>query len=218
MEEKAETPTDPRNIYAKSMSLIHPEIAETLKNAPEKTVPIIERVVHTTADPEFAKLLVISEGAVDAGVAAIKAGAKIITDIKMVKAGINEARVRRFGGKTLTYIDDPRTVKLAENENLTMAAAAMRLAAEDGIDGAIVLIGNAPTAVFELADIVRTGKTKPALIVATPVGYVGAAESKLVVETLPVPFITNRGRKGGSAVAVAVFNALLAMAEGKKRS
>jgi precorrin-8X/cobalt-precorrin-8 methylmutase len=109
-------------------------------------------------------------------------------------------------------------VKLAENENLTRAAAAMRLAAEDGIDGAIVLIGNAPTAVFELADIVRKGKTKPALIVATPVGYVGAAESKVVVETLPVPFITNRGRKGGSAVAVAVFNALLAMAEGKKCS
>jgi precorrin-8X/cobalt-precorrin-8 methylmutase len=134
----------------------------------------------------------------------------------MVKAGINDARVRRFGGKTLTYIDDPRAVKMAENEKLTRAAAAMRLAAEDGIDGGIVLIGNAPTAAFEVADLVKNGKAKPALIVATPVGYVGAAESKKVIETLQVPFITNRGRKGGSAVAVAVFNALLAMAEGKK--
>ncbi len=81
-----------------------------------------------------------------------------------------------------------------------------------------MLIGNAPTAAFELADLVKKGKAKPALIVATPVGYVGAAESKLVVEKLPVPFIVNRGRKGGSAVAVAVFNALLTMAEGKKHS
>ncbi len=218
LDEKGKTPSDLRNIYEKSMSLIRPEIKDTLKNAPEKHVPIIERVVHTTADPEFAKLLIISEGAVEAGVAAIKAGAKIITDIKMVKAGINEVRVRRFGGKTLTYIDDPRTVKLAENESLTRAAAAMRLAVKDNIDGAIILIGNAPTAAFELADAVKKGNAKPALIVATPVGYVGSAESKKVVETLPVPFITNRGRKGGSAVAVAVFNSLLAMAEGKKLS
>ncbi len=115
VEEKAATPTDPRNIYAQSMRLIHPEIEDALKNSPEKNIPIIERVVHTTADPEFAKLLVISEGAVDVGVTAIKAGAKVITDIKMVKAGINEARVRRFGGKMLTYIDDPRAIKLAEN-------------------------------------------------------------------------------------------------------
>ncbi len=218
IEEKAATPTDPRNIYAQSMSLIHPEIEDALKNAPAKNIPIIERVVHTTADPEFAKLLIISEGAVDAGVAAIKKGAKVITDIKMVKAGINEARVRRFGGKTLTYIDDSRAIRLAENEKLTRAAAAMRLAADDGIDGAILLIGNAPTAAFELADLVKNGKAKPALIVATPVGYVGAAESKQVVEKLPVPFIVTRGKKGGSAVAVAVFNALLALVEGKKPS
>ncbi len=216
IEEKSMVPADLRNIYEKSMSLIRPEIEEALKDTPEKSVPIIERVVHTTADPELAKLMVISEGAVDAGVAAIKAGANVITDIKMVKAGINDARVRRFGGKTLTYIDDPRAVKMAENEKLTRAAAAMRLAAEDGIDGSIVLIGNAPTAAFEVADLVKKGKAKPALIVATPVGYVGAAESKKVIETLQVPFITNRGRKGGSAIAVAVFNALLAMAEGKK--
>ncbi len=216
--ERTITPTDPCNIYAQSMSLIHPEIEDYLKNAPKENIPIIERVVHTTADPEFAKLLVISKGAVDAGVAAIKAGAKVVTDIKMVKAGINEARVRHFGGKTLTYIDDPRATRLAENEKLTRAAAAMRLAADDCIDGAIILIGNAPTAAFELADVVKKGKAKPALIVATPVGYVGAAESKLAVETLPVPFIVNRGRKGGSAVAVAVFNALLTMAERKKPS
>jgi precorrin-8X/cobalt-precorrin-8 methylmutase len=94
----------------------------------------------------------------------------------------------------------------------------MRLAINEGVDGAIMLIGNAPTAAFELADAVKKGKAKPALIVATPVGYIGAAESKEVIATLSLPYITNRGRKGGSAVAVAVFNALLAMAEGRKRS
>jgi precorrin-8X/cobalt-precorrin-8 methylmutase len=218
VEEKAETPADLRNIYDKSMSLIRPEIKEALANASEKNIPIIERVVHTTADPEFAKLLVISDDAVDAGISAIKRGAKVVTDVKMVKSGINEGRIRRFGGKTISYIDDPRALKLAMNEKLTRAAAAMRLAAEDGIDGAIILIGNAPTAAFELADLVTKGEAKPALIVATPVGYVGASESKKVVETLPIPFVTNRGRKGGSAVAAAVFNALLGMAEGKKRS
>jgi precorrin-8X/cobalt-precorrin-8 methylmutase len=217
-EEKAKTPADLHKIYDKSMSLIRPEIQSILEKAPQKDVPIIERVVHTTADPEFAKLLIIHENAVDVGVSAIKSGAKIVTDVKMVKAGINESRVRRFGGKTLTYIDDPRVVKMAENESITRAAASMRIAVDEGVDGAIILIGNAPTAAFELADLVKKGKAKPALIVATPVGYIGASESKEVISTLPVSFITNRGRKGGSAVAVAVFNALLGIAEGKKTS
>ena len=216
--EKEATPTDLRNIYAQSMKLIRPEIKSVLEKAPPAFIPIIERVVHTTADPEFARLLVIQKDAINSGIAAIKAGAKIVTDVKMVKAGINEARVRRFGGKTVTYIDDARAVKMAENDSLTRAAAAMRLAAEEGLNGSIVLIGNAPTAAFELADLVKKNKARPALIVATPVGYVGAAESKEAILTLPVPFVTNRGRKGGSAVAVAVFNALLGMAEGKNPS
>jgi precorrin-8X/cobalt-precorrin-8 methylmutase len=214
----AETIPAAKETFTTSMTIIRKELGNALDNLPPGHAAIIERVVHTTADPEFAKLLIIHEKAIDAGVAAIKAGAKIITDVKMVKAGINESRVRRFGGKTLTYIDDPRAIKLAENESLTRSAAAMRLAVEEGVDGAIILIGNAPTAAFELADLVKKGKAKPALVVATPVGYIGAAESKEVVETLPVPYMTNRGRKGGSAVTVAVFNALLGIAEGKKQT
>jgi precorrin-8X/cobalt-precorrin-8 methylmutase len=202
-------------IVDKSMKLIREAIGDTLAKAPKNQVPIIERVVHTTADPEFAKLLVISGDAVDAGVAAIKAGAKIVTDVKMVKAGINEARLKKFGGKISTYMNDERVVKLANAESLTRSAAAMRLAIKDGLDGAIVLIGNAPTAAFELAEQIKKGAVKPALIVAVPVGYVGAAESKEVVAKLPVPFIITRGRKGGSTIAVAVFNSLLSMAEGK---
>jgi precorrin-8X/cobalt-precorrin-8 methylmutase len=198
-----------------SMKLIREAIGDVLAKVPKEQIPIIERVVHTTADPEFAKLLVISGDAVEAGVSAIKAGAKVVTDVKMVKAGINEARLKKFGGKVTTYMNDERAIKLANEASLTRAAAAMRLAIKDGLDGAIVLIGNAPTAAFELAEQVKNGLVKPALIVAVPVGYVGAAESKEVVATLPVPYVIVKGRRGGSTIAVAVFNALLSMAEGK---
>jgi precorrin-8X/cobalt-precorrin-8 methylmutase len=200
-------------IVKTSMNLIRQALGDFLENVPASHVPVIERVVHATADPEFAKLLVISERAVEAGVAAIKAGAKIVTDVEMVKAGINEARVKKLGAEILTYVDDERAVKLAHDESITRSAAAVRLAVKDGLDGAIVLIGNAPTAAFEVADAVRRGLAKPALIVAVPVGYVGAAESKETVSGLTTPFVIVKGRKGGSPIAVAVFNALLTMAE-----
>jgi precorrin-8X/cobalt-precorrin-8 methylmutase len=209
--EKIVVPFSSSKIYDASMKLIRPEIQETLSKVPKNQVPIIERVVHTTADPEFAKLLVISDKAVDAGVAAIKAGAKIVTDVKMIKAGINLARVKNFGGEILTYIDDAQATKMANDESITRSTAAMRLAAKDGLDGAIVLIGNAPTAAFELAEQVKNGIVKPALIVAVPVGYVGAAESKETVAKLPAPYIIT----SGSTIAVAIFNALLSMAEAK---
>jgi precorrin-8X/cobalt-precorrin-8 methylmutase len=200
-------------MFKTSIGIIRGLIGDILEMAPTAHVPIIERVVHTTADPEFAKLVVIQEKAVDAGVAAIKAGAKIITDVKMVRAGINDKRVGKFGGQILTYINDERTIKLAQQESITRSAAAMQLAIKDGVEDSIIVIGNAPTAAFELAKAVKKGLAKPALIIATPVGYVGAAESKEAVAKLPIPYVIIRGPKGGSALAVAVFNALLAMAE-----
>jgi precorrin-8X/cobalt-precorrin-8 methylmutase len=208
-------PPTSTKIYDQSMTLIRPEIQDVLDKAPKINVPIIERVVHTTADLEFAKLLVISDGAVEAGVEAIKKGAKIITDTKMIQAGIHEARVQRFGGQILTYINDPRATKMATEQSITRSTAAIQLAVQDGADGAIFLIGNAPTAAFELAEQVKKGVVKPALIVAVPVGYVGAAESKEVIAKLNVPYMITRGRKGSSTIAVAIFNALLNMVEGK---
>jgi len=202
-------------IVNKSMVIIREIIGEDIAKLPKEKVPIVERVVHTTADPEFAKLLVISNDAVKAGVEAIKAGAKIISDVKMVKAGINNARLKKFNTKVQTYMNDYRAMELAKTEKLTISAAAMRLAIKDGLDGGIVLIGNAPTAAFELAEKINSKKVKPALIIAVPVGFVGAAESKEVIAKLPVPHIITKGRKGGSTLAVAIFNALLTMAEGK---
>ena len=213
--EKPTSPESSNKIYEASMKLIRPEIKEILAKVPKNQAPIIERVVHTTADPEFAKLLVISDKAVEAGTAAIRAGAKIVTDVKMIKAGISMPRVKQFGGEILTYIDDPRATKMANEQSITRSTAAMHLAAQDGLDGAIILIGNAPTAAFELAEQIQKGAAKPALIVAVPVGYVGAAESKETIAKLPIPFIITRGRKGGSTIAVAIFNALLVMAEAK---
>jgi precorrin-8X/cobalt-precorrin-8 methylmutase len=175
---QSKLPTSSAKIFEKSMSLIRPEIQDVLAKAPPQHVHIIERVVHTTADPEFAKLLVIRDGAVEAGVAAIKAGAKIVTDVKMIQAGINAGRLKRFGCKFVSYIGDERASKMANELGLTRSEAAVRLAVADGVDGSVFLIGNAPTAAFELAKAVEAGKVKPALIVATAVGYVGAAESK----------------------------------------
>lgn len=200
-------------MFKTSISIIREFVGDVLEKAPKNHAPIIERIVHTTADPEFARLVVIQDKAVEAGVAAIKAGAKIITDVKMVLAGINEKRVGRFGGRIFTYINDEHTFKLAKQESITRSAAAMRLAVKDGVDNSIIVIGNAPTAAFEVAKAVKKGLAKPALIIATPVGYVGAAESKKAVAKLPIPYIIIKGPKGGSALAVAVFNALLTMAE-----
>jgi precorrin-8X/cobalt-precorrin-8 methylmutase len=212
----ANAPAASKQLYEDSMKLIRPQIAEVLARAPKEHAPVIERVVHATADPEYAKLLVISDQAVKAGIAAIKAGSKIVTDVKMVKMGINEARVKRFGGKIVTYIDEEEATEMANTEFITRSVAATRIAVNDGLDDAVFLIGNAPTAAFELAEAVKQGKAKPALIVAVPVGYVGAAESKEVIAELPVPYIITKGRKGGSTIAVAIFNALLAMAEASK--
>ena len=201
------------NMYNTSMSIIRPIISEVLEAAPETHVPIIERVVHTTADPEFAKLVYIDNNAVQAGIQAIRSGAKIVVDVKMVRAGIKEERIKRFGSKILTYVNDERAIELAKQQSTTRSAAAMCLAIKDGVDNAIIVIGNAPTAAFELIKAVKQGLAKPALIIATPVGYVGAAKSKEEITTLPIPFVVIRGPKGGSALAVAVLNALLGMAE-----
>lgn len=203
-------------MFDASITQIRRMLNDVLEKLPWTHARIIERVVHATADPEFAKLIVIHEKAVEAGVNAIKSGAKVVTDVKMVKAGINAAKVRRFRGEILNYVDDERAVKLAFENSLTRSAAAMRLAIEEGLEKAVVVVGNSPTATFELVKAVKAGKANPALIIATPVGFMDAAESKEEVLKLSTPFITVRGPKGGSPIAVAAFNALLAMAEGEK--
>lgn len=206
--------TTSNKMFNTSISIVRQILSDTLEKVPKTHATIVERVVHATANPELAKLLFISEKAVEAGVNAIKSGSNVIVDVKMVKAGIDETRLKEFGGRILTYIDDERAIELARHESITRAAAAMRLAVNEGADGSIIIIGNSPTAAFELANLVKQGLTKPALIIATPVGFIGAANSKDAVSNLYIPFIIVKGPRGGSAVAVAIFNALLSIAEG----
>jgi precorrin-8X/cobalt-precorrin-8 methylmutase len=210
--------TTSNKMFDTSISIVRQILSDTLEKIPMTHAIIVERVVHATANPELARLLVISEKAVEAGVNAIKSGSNVIVDVKMVKAGVDEARLKRFGGRILTYIDDERAIELASHESITRAAAAMRLAVNEGVDGSIIIVGNSPTAAFELANLVKQGLTKPALIIATPVGFIGAAKSKDAVSNLSIPFIIVKGPRGGSAVAVAIFNALLSMAERDTRA
>ncbi|MEM1766668.1 MAG: precorrin-8X methylmutase [Candidatus Bathyarchaeia archaeon] len=204
---------DSNSIYEASIRKIRSILGDYLRDLPPEHAQIIERVVHATADPELAKLVVISSGAIETGIEAIKAGAKVVTDVKMVKAGINEAKLRRFGGRLLCYVNDERAIKLAYDEAMTRTAAAIRIAVNEGLDGAIAVISNAPTAAFELVKAIKAGEAKPALIIATPVGFIGAKESKEEILKLSIPHIVIRGHRGGSPAAVAIFNALLNMAE-----
>ena len=198
-------------IFQESIKIVRQLLAKEFEGMDPKLVPIVERVVHATADAEYSRLLVFSENAVGAGIDALRRGADVVGDVKMVGVGINSRTVRGFGGRVLTYTEDQRTIELAQRMKITRTAAAMQIAAEDGLDGDIVAVGNSPTAALAVADIVEGG-ARPALIVATPVGFVKAAESKDRVSTLAVPYVITRGVKGGSAVAVSILNALLTMA------
>lgn len=202
-----------KDLLTMSMNKVREVIGDYLKNLPIAHARIIERVVHATADPEFGKLIVISDWAVESGIRALKSGAKVVTDVEMVRAGLNKARLRKFGIRVECHVDDEAALRMAKEMGTTRTAAAMHIAIEMGLDGAIVVIGNSPTAAFEVASAVRGGRAKPALIIATPVGFIGASESKEEIMKLQVPHIVVKGPRGGSPVAVAIFNALLTLAE-----
>jgi precorrin-8X/cobalt-precorrin-8 methylmutase len=160
---------------------------------------VAERVCHASADLSFAETLLLDEAALRAGQAALRAGAPIFADARMVAAGVRSRAVR-------VPLDDPRVPALAAQRGTTRSAAAMRLAAAAAPPGAVWVIGNAPTALFQL---LATPPRAPALIIGLPVGFVGAAEAKAALAASPHPSVANRGERGGSAVAVAALNALL---------
>lgn len=176
--------------------------------APEERA-IVERIVHSTADPEYADITWISDNFVQESLKSIRAGADILTDINMVKVGIN-----RYKGKVNCYIKDERAVKIAKESGITRAAAAMRVAALEGFEG-IVAIGNAPTALLEVLDLVQKGEMNVKAVIGVPVGFVGAAESKKALQETEIPYLATEGPKGGTPVAVAAVNALINLDLGK---
>lgn len=159
---------------------------------------VAERVIHASADLEYAESLVLDEAALEDGLEALRSNADIVTDVGMVAAGITARRSR-------CYVSDPRARELSEKFGITRSAAGFRVGAEEVGPGAVWVVGNAPTALFELLDL----GADPALVVGLPVGFVGAVESKEKLLESELPAIANRGPKGGSAVAAAALNALI---------
>lgn len=200
----------PQEIEGRSFEIITEELGEH-PFSPEQ-YPIVQRVIHASADFDLGRSLVFHPKAIEAGIAAIRSGKKIVADVQMVQVGISKPRLQKFGGEVQVYISDPDVMEEAKRLNTTRAIVSMRKAVREA-DGAIYAIGNAPTALLELIRLVKEGTAKPSLIIGMPVGFVSAAESKDELRKLDIPFITNIGRKGGSAIVVAAVNALSILAE-----
>lgn len=201
--------TDPAGIETRSMEIIAPYLAD-YKLSPEE-IKVYSRIIHASGDPEYAPIIRIHPEAIQAGCQALKNGCSIYCDVEMVRTGINKKRLAEYGGSVQCLIADPEIAQTAKEQGITRSMAAMRAFASQ-LDGAIVAIGNAPTALFEVLNIMKETGIRPALIIGVPVGFVGACESKdLLSEISPVPYITVLGNKGGSPIAAATTNALLYM-------
>lgn len=202
--------TDPRVIEEKSMAIIMDHLPE-LASRPVGEREIIKRIIHTTGDIAFVNMVCFHPESVESGLGAIRAGKEIVTDINMLKTGINSGKLAQYGISVRCCISDPDVAEEARRNGLTRAMVAMRKAAREAGDG-IIAIGNAPTALFALCELIDKGEASPALVVGTPVGFVGAKESKEALMNIRVPYITVPGTRGGSAIAAAAINALLNLA------
>ena len=196
----------PADIERTSLSIITAELEAQGLTPPPETAAVVKRVIHTTADFDYAKNLRFTPGAVAAGVAALRAGTPIITDTNMALSGISKPALARLGGSALCYMADPEVARIAAETGTTRAVASMHRAAQEH-PGAILAVGNAPTALLTIAEEIEAG-LRPALVIAVPVG-----ESKEALFAAcaahGVPAIAAMGRKGGSTVAAAVCNALV---------
>ena len=171
--------------------------------------PIVRRIIHSTADFDFARenKLLFHKDAISNGINALKNGCSIVTDVNGVIGLMNKQNPKDFGNNLICNISDPYLMESAKKAGKTRAQMSMRVA-EKEIDGGVVVVGNAPTALLEVMEMVREGLVKPALVVGIPVGFVSAVESKDELSKTDIPFITNIGRKGGSPCASAIINAL----------
>jgi precorrin-8X/cobalt-precorrin-8 methylmutase len=199
-----------REIEEKSFGIIDAEIGDH-SFAPDHW-QIIRRVIHTTGDFDYADVMRFHPQAIDSGVAALRQGATIFTDTRMMQTGLSPWRLQWFGNSVVTPPAEPESQQWAEAMGTTRSVAAFRHYARQ-LDGGIVAIGNSPTALLELLRLIREEGVRPALVIGAPVGFVQAAESKDALwELKELPAITILGRKGGSAVAVAIVHALLELA------
>ncbi len=200
----------PNEIEKKSFEIIGQIIREEYPNfvLDPKHEAVLKRVIHTSADFEYLSNLVFSDTAIDAGSAALKKGAVIITDTNMAKSGVSKPALKKLGGEVECFIADEEVAREAKERGITRAIVSMEKAAK--IDKPLIFaIGNAPTALIALDEMIKAGKIKPELIIGVPVGFVNVVESKELIMTSGIPYIVAKGRKGGSNIAAAICNALM---------
>lgn len=208
----------PEDIEKRSFEIIDEEA--DLTGFPPEQIPIIHRVIHATADFEFKNTLMFHADAIKTGIDAIKSGRDILTDIEMVKAGINKKLLEKWGGKIICNINEEDVIRLSKETGKTRSEIAVEKALKENNNIGIIAIGNAPTALLKIIDLLNNPHYAlrithhGLLVIGVPVGFVKAFESKALLSAQDFPFITNMSRKGGTPVAVAIVNALLKMAEG----
>jgi len=200
----------PEDIESESFRIIDSEVPEPRLFSGAKW-EIVRRMIHTTADFELLELVRFQKGAVESGVAALKNGATIVTDTEMAKRGMPVRRLDPLGCTVHCLINDKRVVERAQREGITRAKAAVDVAVAE-VKPEIYVVGNAPTALIRLVEHIDNGVVSPALVVGMPVGFVNAAESKALLMSKSIPYISIEGRKGGSALAACVINAMAVMA------
>ena len=196
-----------QSIEDESMKIIENEIGPHSYN--EQEWPIVRRVIHSTADFDFARdnKIIFHKDAIKNGLKALKNGSSIVVDVNGIIGLLNKQNPKDFGNNVICNISEPSVMEAAKEAGKTRAQMSMRIAKED-MNGGIVVVGNAPTALLEVMEMIREGITKPALVIGIPVGFVSAVESKEELAKMDIPFITNLGRKGGSPCASAIVNAL----------
>lgn len=196
----------PKEIEKRSFEIITKELGN--RKLDERQAPVIKRVIHTTADFDYLENLCFSENAVELLQEAIRGGACIVTDTQMARSGINKKELQKYGGEVYCFMSDEDVAKRAAENQTTRAVASMEKAAELKKE-IIFAIGNAPTALIRLYELIKEGRIEPKGIIGVPVGFVNVVEAKELILGTETPYIVARGRKGGSNVAVAVCNALL---------
>ena len=202
---------NPMEIETRSMEIIDEVMGDT--SFSEEEMIIAKRMIHTTGDFDYRNIIVFQNDFISEAKKSISGGAKIFTDTKMASIGINKPALAKANCELKCFIDDERVFKMSKELNTTRSSCAVDLAVAEGID--IFVIGNAPTALFRILELVKEGKLNPKFIVGVPVGFVGAAESKEYLREFAIPSISTVGNKGGSNVAASIINALLYMVVGR---
>lgn len=198
---------NPMGIEERSFEIIGEEMGP--HSFSDEELMIVKRTIHTTADFEYKDLVEISKDAIKTAKELFKKGATIYTDTNMALNGINKRTLTKTNSKVICYVNEEVVHKEAKEKGITRSMAAVEKACNDNVD--IFVFGNAPTALFRLKELIKEGKANPKLIIAVPVGFVGAAESKENMDELNIPYIRVKGRKGGSTVAASIVNALMYM-------